>query len=560
MLKFFVWHKMSALHTFVTIKHGNTCRGALQNSFVSGLIALLSLLNLSTATFQQSQYSNGFQIAKQWKTFTYNFLPQAPVHDANFYNPSNILGTGLAVTRDRIFLSTPKLFSGVPSTVSWMSRKDFGDSPVLQAYPDWSFSTTGRTDFNCSDMVLVSSYRLRIDSCNRLWILDAGISRSLEDYEKTCPPKILVVDLNTDQVVRRVDFPSGILRGETLFTNLVIDETTSKSGTCDDVYAYISDTVEPGIIVYDSEHDTTWRLAHPAMYPDPDFSQAEILGDRFVLMDGIVGMTYDDKKAVLYFQPFATDRVFAITREVLRAGPIPINKVLPVKLLGKKSSQGIGLALSPLDRSLIFSPVTETAVASWNPSTNEQHILAQDQQAIQFVGDMFVSVDDPGYVYVLSSKFHRFFLKTLNTAEVNNRILRIPLPGSEKLDSVLPAYPIKSLDTPDLNFYYQISNDFPHKSSGRIASISPVQNYFTRPISVSKHPYRFESSGIVNYNVKNPFNNLNQGESFPPSKEQRSKTSYSWLDDLGAPPSIPTTSSVPIVSLGHSNGYYYHRP
>lgn len=44
------------------------------------------------------------------------------------------------------------------------------------------------------------------------------------------------------------------------------------------------------------------------MYPDPDFSQAEILGDRFVLMDGIVGMTYDDKKAVLYFQPFATDR------------------------------------------------------------------------------------------------------------------------------------------------------------------------------------------------------------------------------------------------------------
>lgn len=132
MLKFFVWHKMSALHTFVTIKHGSSCRGASQNSFISGLIALFSLLNLSTATFQQSQYSSGFQIAKQWKTFTYNFLPQAPVHDTNFFNPSNILGTGLAVTRDRIFLSTPKLFSGVPSTVSWMSRKDFGDSPVLQ--------------------------------------------------------------------------------------------------------------------------------------------------------------------------------------------------------------------------------------------------------------------------------------------------------------------------------------------------------------------------------------------------------------------------------------------
>lgn len=116
----------------------------------------------------------------------------------------------------------------------------------FQAYPDWSFSTTGRTDFNCSDLVLISVYRMRIDSCNRLWLLDAGVSRSLEDYEITCPPKILIIDLNTDQVVRRVDFPKEILRGESLFTNLVIDEATAKHGNCDDVFAYISDTVEPG--------------------------------------------------------------------------------------------------------------------------------------------------------------------------------------------------------------------------------------------------------------------------------------------------------------------------
>lgn len=44
---------------------------------------------------------------------------------------------------------------------------------------------------------------MKIDSCNRLWALDAGVSRSLEDFEVTCPPKILIYDLNTDQVVRR---------------------------------------------------------------------------------------------------------------------------------------------------------------------------------------------------------------------------------------------------------------------------------------------------------------------------------------------------------------------
>lgn len=44
------------------------------------------------------------------------------------------------------------------------------------------------------------------------------------------------------------------------------------------------------------------------MYPDPDFAQSEILNDRFILMDGVVGLAFDQKLGVLYFQPLATDR------------------------------------------------------------------------------------------------------------------------------------------------------------------------------------------------------------------------------------------------------------
>lgn len=44
------------------------------------------------------------------------------------------------------------------------------------------------------------------------------------------------------------------------------------------------------------------------MYPDPDFAQSEILGQRFVLMDGVVGLTFDPKASIVYFQPLATDR------------------------------------------------------------------------------------------------------------------------------------------------------------------------------------------------------------------------------------------------------------
>ncbi|XP_067616895.1 major royal jelly protein 1 [Eurosta solidaginis] len=477
--------------------------------------------------------SSTLQTAKQWKLFTYNFLPHAPLHDLNFYNPSNILATGIAVSYDRIFLATPKLFSGVSSTVNVVSKAEFGDSPVLQAYPDWSFSTTGRKDFNCSDLVLISVYRMRIDSCNRLWLLDAGVSRSLEDFEVTCPPKILIVDLNTDQVVRRVDFPGEILRGESLFTNLVIDETTAKQGNCDDVFAYISDTVEPGIIVYDSGRDVTWRVSHPAMYPDPDFAQSEILNDSFILMDGIVGLAFDSTLGILYFQPLATDRLFSVSKDVLRAGPLGQNEILKVKLVGKKSSQGIGLAVSPIDGSVIFSPLTETALAAWNPNSNKQEVLAYDRDRLQFVADMTTTPHEPGVVYAISSKFHRFFLKNLNRNEPNNRVLRLPLKnihGPSQGAVVLP-YDLQTINKASTYF----SNPYKTNALDK-ANVIGFGNYLYNSLNPGvkpQQPYNFENVGLINFSLRNPFTALNVGESLPQGKGQRAQSSRgSFLDSL----------------------------
>ncbi|XP_030369550.1 uncharacterized protein LOC115620459 [Scaptodrosophila lebanonensis] len=490
------------------------------------------------------------QVAKQWKLLSYDFQPEAPIRDPNFFNPQNVLITGLAVTEDRIFVATPKLFSGVPSTVTWVSKAQFGDSPVLQAYPDWSFSNTARTDFNCSDLILTSVYRLRIDSCNRLWLLDAGISRSLEDYERTCAPKILVVDLNTDRVVRRVDFPAEVLRGESLFTNMVIDETSAKH--CDDVFVYISDTVEPGIVVYDSGKDVTWRVSHPAMYPDPDFAQSEILNDRFVLMDGVVGLAFDERNGIVYFQPLATDRIFSVHKNVLRAGPLPSGQMLDIKLVGKKSSQGIGLAVGPFDNSLIFSPLSETAIASWNPATNQQSVLAYDRDRLQFIADMTTTRAEPGVIYAISSKFHRFFLKNLNSNELNNRILRLELPHSS---NSLQAHPLPVPAHNSLHAY-GITGLYSTQSAAHA-----LQSYFTSPAlqaGTTQPPYKYDHSGILNYSLRNPFTALNQGEAFPPSKATRDNYQRSYLDTLVGG-SVPAPQPIAYTPQQRHSGYYYQR-
>ncbi|XP_055852941.1 major royal jelly protein 1 [Episyrphus balteatus] len=479
---------------------------------------LLMVLNLVNGILDTSP----LETITQWKLISYNFPPKSPTTDQSFYSPENILITGLAIGYDRIYVATPQLFSGVTATVSSIPKVGAGDNPVLEVFPDWSYAVAGRKDFNCSDLKLISVYRMRIDSCNRLWALDAGISRSLEDYEVTCPPKILVFDLATNRVVRRIDFPRQVLRGESLFTNLIIDETTSKAGTCDDVFVYISDTVEPAIVVYDSQQDVTWRVSHPSMYPDPDFAQSEILGDRFVLMDGVVGLTFDEKAGIAYYQPLATDRVFSITREVLRSGPIALTQLLPVKLVGKKSSQGITLGVSPIDGSLLFSPLSETAIASWNPTTGRQQTLATDQQRLQFVADLTTPRIENGALYMVSSKFHRFFLKNLNRNEYNNRILRIDLTGSTP-SSLSPFIPTK----PSTNYAFYSTNSIEKRPSvsSFVSNTAVTGNFFSSP---NLSPFGYE---LFPKSSRNPFTALNPDEALQ-TKLTRQPSESSFLDNL----------------------------
>lgn len=70
---------------------------------------------------------------------------------------------------------------------------------IFQAYPDWSWHTAGRGDINCTG--LISVYRVRADRCNRLWVLDAGVVTSIDDFRRVCPPKILIFDMATDRLV-----------------------------------------------------------------------------------------------------------------------------------------------------------------------------------------------------------------------------------------------------------------------------------------------------------------------------------------------------------------------
>lgn len=97
-------------------------------SFLSLLITLII-----NAPVQSELISTGppLEVVKQWNLITYD-LPWDFPDTKEFNDPENVIATGLAFTYDRIFVATPRLFSGVAATVSVVPRKDMGDSPILQ--------------------------------------------------------------------------------------------------------------------------------------------------------------------------------------------------------------------------------------------------------------------------------------------------------------------------------------------------------------------------------------------------------------------------------------------
>ncbi|XP_017778768.1 PREDICTED: protein yellow-like [Nicrophorus vespilloides] len=360
------------------------------------------------------------EILNEWNLLDFNFPDYEFIKN---FKPENTVFTGLEITDDRLILAMPRLRAGIPATLASIPRNTpKGSSPKLDAYPDWSFHAAGVDNTSCTG--LVSVYRIRQDSCNRLWVLDSGVQTSIDNFQRVCDPKLVIFDLRTDTVVRTVVFPKEVLRPASLMTNLVIDE--SVNGKCDSALVYMSDTAAPGVVVYDSSKDNIWRFMHPSMFPDPNFSDYTIDNERFTLMDGIVGLGFSPNRGLLYYQPLATDRIFSVSTSVLRKGPLAEGVDLPVALVGKKSSQGLGLAVDSFSDTLYFSPLEQTSIASWNPKSNQERLLAFDPQKLQFLAEIRWAEKDGGNVWALSTRFQKFFRRTVNGNEINLRIVRVP--------------------------------------------------------------------------------------------------------------------------------------
>jgi sugar lactone lactonase YvrE len=179
---------------------------------------------------------------------------------ATFNGP---MPTGVTVSNSgRIFVNFPKWGDNVQYTVA-----EVKDGKTLP-YPNAEINRYKDGD-NLSDK-LVSVQSVVVDPTgNRLWILDtASIGFGPTKFGG---PKLLAVDLNTNQVTKKILFPPDVALTTSYVNDVRFDLHRGAEGM-----AFITDSTSSGpngIIVVDLASGKSWRRLndHPSTKPDPAF-------------------------------------------------------------------------------------------------------------------------------------------------------------------------------------------------------------------------------------------------------------------------------------------------
>ena len=215
--------------------------------------------------------------------------------------------TGVTVTDDgRIFVCYPRWGDPVEFTVA-----ELRDGEEV-AYPDAEFNSFD--DQRPADC-LVSVQSVVVDPAGRLWLLDTGST----EFGPVIPggPKLVGVDLESDEVVQTIRFPADVALETTYLNDIRFDLRRGEGGA-----AFITDsslTGPSGIIVVDLGSGRSWRKLHdhPSTRAVDGFVaiiEGRPLAGISVSADGIA-ISADGER--LYYCPLSSRRLYSASVEAL---------------------------------------------------------------------------------------------------------------------------------------------------------------------------------------------------------------------------------------------------
>lgn len=274
--------------------------------------APLEAYNVNNRSLDGGIGTDVFETMFQWNIMEFAYPSQqlrAQAISTGQFIPQNVAPLGIAVTDDKVFVTTPRWNLGIPASLSTIQLPAYSQSPALEPYPNWA-AHTSTTNPDCTK--LLSVYRLALDeTCGRLFVIDSGIINALTSLQQLCPPKIVAFNLANDQQILSYQFPPDQVLQGSLHTNIVVDV---RNGECNRAFVYVTDVWRNGIVVYDMEQSTSWRTTHHFYNSNPFDSDYNYRNINFQWTDGVFGVSLSplNKPAgdrVMYFHPMSSGNV-----------------------------------------------------------------------------------------------------------------------------------------------------------------------------------------------------------------------------------------------------------
>ncbi|XP_028027517.1 protein yellow isoform X2 [Bombyx mandarina] len=375
------------------------------------------------------------QLRFAWKEVDYEWNTPAERQNAiksGDFVPANNLPLGLGRWKNKLFVTVPKWKNGVASSLNYVDLNGTSDQ-LLKPYPSLkdNFIPDSAKDLP-SNKTIISVFRIYIDPCDRLWVMDTGLADIWGAGNQIVRPSIVIFDLKTDQLLHRYFFKLEDMKEDSFFANIVVDVDKN---TCDDAFAYIPDLGGYGVVVYSLKQNDSWRVTHHFFHFEPLAGSYRVGGVEFHWTDGVFALALSEPREngfrTMFFHAFSSTKEFCVSTELLR-NYTHIDKqeaFHDFKLLGDRGqgTQASASFYDPNTQVLFYGQVNRDGVGCWNsnkPYTPENNVLIfSDPKLYEFPNDL--KIDDEGLMWILVDKLPRFLYKTLDPNEVNYRIYSI---------------------------------------------------------------------------------------------------------------------------------------
>nr|XP_018916210.1 PREDICTED: protein yellow-like [Bemisia tabaci] len=367
-----------------------------------------------------------------WKTLDFAYPSEQSRQQAiaaGDFIPGNSVPMGVEVWQDKVFISVPRLGKGVPSSLNYVKMNDMYKAPKLIPYPNWASQNMKSKE---PGLKIVSPFRMSVDACDRLWMVDLGILDIKTSFTKLFQPRILVFDLKTDQLVLEREIEAKLLPCRTWIANIIVDV---ERDNCQDAWAYIPDLWGKVLIVYSMQKNDAYQVNHQYFNSDPLAGNYFIGGFNFRWDDGIFGVALSPRSAetgekTLFFHALSAYTEYAVSTRVLKNATLAAD-FYGYKLLGSRGgefNQAGAQSMDPQTGVLFYTLPHKNAIGCWNACDKSQEYsprtavqVVQNNVTLLYPSDL--KVDRASRVWVVSNKLPVFNNDALNNNEVNFRIL-----------------------------------------------------------------------------------------------------------------------------------------